>query len=236
MDAAEFDAMARVQERHWWYRALRALLTDSLPSTDGGARILDAGCGMGAHLAALAAIGEVTAVDMSPYALRYVQSPRRTCADGAALPFHDGAFDAVVSCDVLCHAAAGDPLEHLEEAYRVLEPGGLLLLNLPAYPWMLSRHDRAVANARRFVRSEVTSMVTQAGFGVERATYWNLLLLPAAVIRRKTMRLATHSDLASLPSALEQAVGRAATALERACIRNVSLPAGLSIFVAARKG
>ena len=236
MHPSEFDAMARVQRDHWWYRALRGLLADALSreTSGSGLDILDAGCGTGAHLPTLKLHGNVLGADASPYALRHAAGTAVAGADGRALPFPDASFDVLVSCDVLCHEAAGDPAEHLREAHRVLRPGGVLLLNLPAYRWMLSAHDRAVANARRFQRSEVVALVEAAGFNVARVTHWNLLLLPAAMGKRMLLPR-SGSDLSRAPGGFEQMVGLMTTGLERVWLRMAGLPAGLSIFVVARK-
>ena len=87
-----------------------------------------------------------------------------------ALPFVDDSFDAAVSADVLCHAAV-DPSAALAELKRVLRPGGRLILNMPAYQWMLSAHDRRVHNVRRLTAPATAAMLRQAGFEqVMRAT------------------------------------------------------------------
>ena len=57
-----------------------------------------------------------------------------TTGDLLALPFHDGAFDGVVLTEVLEHCT--DPKLAMAEVYRVLRPGGLLLVTSPMiWPW-----------------------------------------------------------------------------------------------------
>src|SRR6202022_267442 len=73
----------------------------------------------------------------------------RGSVDG--LPFADGTFDAILSADVLCHRGV-DAGRALHGFRRCLKPGGVLVLNLPAYGWLYSAHDVAVDNARRFGR------------------------------------------------------------------------------------
>jgi hypothetical protein len=83
----------------------------------------------------------------------------------------------LISADVLCHANV-DPALALGEAHRCLSPGGLLVLNLPAYRWMLSYHDERVRNVRRFTRRGALRLIEDAGFSPLYATYWNTLLFP----------------------------------------------------------
>ena len=86
-------------------------------------------------------------------------------ANGSVLtiPFADASFEVVTSMDVLCHAAV-EPATALAEMRRVLAPGGRLVLNLPAFQWLLSTHDHRVHNVRRFTASQAARMLTDAGF------------------------------------------------------------------------
>ena len=148
-----------------------------------------------------------------------------------ALPFADGAFHAAVAADVLCHAAV-DPAAALAELRRVLRPGGLLVVNMPAFAWLSSAHDRRVHNARRVTATELRSWLAAAGFAHVRARYWNSLLLPLMIAQRKIR--ARHrndaSDVANFPPWLD-AILHGATALEHRL--PFALPAGGSVLAIA---
>ena len=104
----------------------------------------------------------------------------------------------------LCHAAV-DPPVALAEFKRVLRPGGLLVMNMPAYQWLLSAHDRHVHNTRRFTAPQDRHVAQSGGLRPGGcARYWNSLLLPLMIVQRKILaRGNAMSDVASFPPWLD---------------------------------
>jgi SAM-dependent methyltransferase len=243
MEAREYELMHSLEDRMWWYRAVHAhvlgLLGRYLPGRE--AVLLDAGCGTGGLLRRLARARPawtLFGLDASPDALsRARRSPgmRVIAGDVNRIPFSDGSFDAIVSVDVLCHRAVAPDLT-LAEFRRCLAPGGVLLLNLPAYGWMKSAHDERVHNVRRFSRRDATSLIERAGFRVVRATYWNTLLFPLMLLRRLLARGGgAESDVHEYPALLDRTFA-ALTGLERRLVAaGVNLPFGGSVLLVAVK-
>lgn len=242
MRREEYEIMFRVEDRHWWYVGLRSLLDIFWAQHVRSDRplVLDVGCGTGATLTSIADRGNAIGVDYSIDAIRFCRQrgQRSTlCGSGESMSFPDNLFDVVFSLDVLCHKGVVDKQGVLNESVRVLKPGGLLLLNAPAYDWLKSSHDIAVYTDKRFTGQEIETMLRRAGCTPLRLTYWNAFLFPAVALVRIWRRLRPRpaSDLDGASGESLGAIFERVLALERLVIRRFSLPFGLSIMVAARK-
>jgi SAM-dependent methyltransferase len=236
MELAEYARMDSAENRMWWYRALHERLVDALAGVRGV--VLDAGCGTGGLLTRLRArrpdldlIGVEWAAAASQRAAEKSGAP---IARGSvnALPFADDCFDAVMAADLLCHRSV-DPDRALLELRRVLRPGGQVVVNMPAYSWLLSAHDRQVHNVRRHTSRQLAAMLRGAGFRRVNAHYWNGLLLPLMVVQRKMLaRNAVASDVAPFPPWLNATL-HAMTEIERRL--PFALPAGGSVLATAER-
>lgn len=246
MEAYEYEIMAAVEHDHWWYRGMRALAVawlDQAYGSRGDLTILDAGCGTGGNADFLRRYGAVVGLDLAPLALRLAQRrvPGRLQRGSVlALPYRDESFDLVTSFDVLYHRAVIDETAALRESWRVLKPGGRVLLRLPAYQWLSSRHDRSVHGRQRYTARETRGLLDRTGFVIERLSYINSLLLPLPVahrlLERLTPRATTHgSDLRPPPPLINRWLG-AVLLLEAAWLRRGgSFPAGLSVMALGQK-
>jgi len=247
MERAEYEVMAAVESRHWWYGGMRAIAAALLDAAYPGRRdlrILDAGCGTGGNALFLRRYGRVTALDLAPEAIAL----GRERLDGALargsvleLPFADASFDLLTSFDVLYHRGVPDETHALREAGRTLRPGGRLLIRLPAYEFLRSKHDRAVHTRRRYTLGQVRGLLAAGGFQVEQISYINSLLFPLPLAQRLLERALPaleqqESDLALPPAALNEAL-RWPLAAEAAWLaRGRRLPVGLSVIALARSG
>lgn len=244
MNPAEYSAMFGVEDRHWWYVGVRREVERSLEAVrarrSGRLRILDAGCGTGGLLANLRTPAWKVGVEISSEGIRLSRSRGLAAlvqGSVSALPFADGSFDAVVSIDVLCHSGV-EERQALDETARVLRPGGILLAQVPAFDFLRGEHDAAVWTKRRYRRSEVSRLVSDAGLALRRTGYRNALLFPAAAIARllrrrtKVARDRARSDVRPVPRVVN-ALLSGVLAIERRF--RGSFPFGLSVFCVAEK-
>lgn len=243
MDAREYEKMAAVEDRTWWYRGLHHNLVLAierfLPAS--ASRLVDAGCGTGGLLRVLGSNrvgGQLFGLDAwHPACAAAANRSRRPVVQGVIdrLPFADGVVDCLVSADVLCHAGV-DPAPALRELRRCLRSGGVLVLNLPAYQWLFSYHDERVNNVRRFNRTEVMRLLEEAGFAPIYTSYWNTFLFPVMALRRLLPAPAEReSDVHLYPAPVEALFG-ALLACEGALLRTgLRLPFGGSLLAVARR-
>jgi SAM-dependent methyltransferase len=245
MELEEYDRLYALEDEHWRFTALRAVLRRVLErSARPGAgrarpRVLDAGCGCGGTTRSLGAAADVTGVDWHPRALAWAarRDLRALVRAGVeALPFADGVFDAVVSVDVLYHRAVRDDAAALAELARVCRAGGCVVLWLPAYEWLRGAHDTAVHTERRYTRGRLRALARAAGLVPEHLGYAHALALPAVAARRAFQPVAPepHSDLARTPPWIARTLD-ALLRVEGALALRVPLPFGVSLLAVLRK-
>jgi len=217
VEAVEYEKLAQYERWYWWYRAQREWVLDILRRIDLpiGARVLDAGCGTGQTIEQIARTISIRGfgLDYSAHAARHwphADHIHRYRASVNELPHPDNTFDAVLSVDVL-QADEVRPRDALCELSRVIAPGGWLVLMVPAFDWMRSRHDQAVHCVRRFNKQQLGALTEGSGLRIEKLAYLFELFFPAiAAVRLLTRHRgaanghAPRSDLAPLPDWLNR--------------------------------
>jgi len=249
MNEHEYALMRRVEDSYWWYAILRESVAAEVKSHLAGRaapRILDAGCGTGGMMAMLRREDlswQVTGIDFSPEALEHTRErgfPDVILGSVNALPFPNDSFDVVISLDVLYFEGVNDR-EALSEFHRVLKPGGLLVLNLPAFDLLRGEHDVAVRGVRRYTPFRVRRMLSQCNLEAMRVHCWNLwLFLPILCwrgisrMRHRSAPAQASSDL-FMPPAFVNSVLTVLGRIDTAFCRAIRSPLGTSVHALARK-
>ena len=244
MEEELFDAIHRYAARHWWFRGRQKIVLGLLDRYYGqraagrSGLVLDLGCGAGNNLAALGRYGEVWGADPAPKALAYCREHFKGRLDEIWLPdripYPEASFDLIVTLDVLEHVE--DDLGALQRILRLLKPGGVLALTVPALRWLWSHHDVEHHHFRRYHRGQLRRMLSRIGFDVECISYINFLLLPLMGAARMLLRPKTWSarDLESgtrPPARILEAI----FGFERHVLWMGTLPIGGSLVAIVRR-
>jgi SAM-dependent methyltransferase len=243
MQQHTYSIMYEVEGTHWWFKGRRRIISSFVEKicrdlSNDRPRILDVGCGTGANLELLAGFGEAEGVDVSVDALAFCRARGLTnVRQGAAekLPYEDESFDLVTALDVVEHL--DDDAAGLREMHRVLRPGGRALLFVPAFMFLWGVQDDISHHRRRYTLAGLRSVVREAGFEVERATYANIsffgpILLGRLLMRAFRLRPASENNINV--SALNGLLGRVFGA-ESALLRRLNFPFGVSAICVARR-
>jgi SAM-dependent methyltransferase len=243
MNTDEYLKLAEVEDRMWYFRSLHEHVRRELaPVLKPEADVLDAGCGTGGLILRLRDRHpgwRFAGIDFMPIAC---ELGRKRCGPGVdlrvasitALPFPDESFDAVVSADVVCQVE--NPEVAAAEFFRVLRPGGVVVINVPAYMWMWSYHDDSCQTKHRYTRPEIAALLRGARFAQPRTTHWNALPFPVVLAKRKLFRSRRDtSDVKDYPRLIDAGFG-GLMAIEHAWRRlGGNWAWGTSVFGVARK-
>jgi SAM-dependent methyltransferase len=241
------EATYRVEQKHFWWTGLRAFARPLVAAAVAGRpapRILDCGCGTGANLVMLGEFGQASGFDLSWRGLEFAKSygQRRVAhASMTQIPFASDAFDLVTAFDVLYSLSEPDEAAAVAEMWRVLKPGGTLIVNVAALAILRGNHAVFGAEVRRSTRRRLRGLLARAGFEVTRLTYSNASLFPLILtirIGQRIMGLATPEEAGTdvvVPSEPINAILGGLLRLEARALRVVDMPIGSSLLCVARK-
>jgi SAM-dependent methyltransferase len=147
-----------------------------------GRRVLEVGAGVGAIATKLAAAGHhVVAIEPADNVFPELQrrtadvalvNARQITSEQLRQAADTPPFDSVVYVSVLEHIR--DDVGELRTAYELLRPGGTLALFVPAMPALYGSLDFKSGHYRRYDRSMLEQVVTDAGFQISRLDYMDI--------------------------------------------------------------
>jgi len=239
----------RAEQRHFWFRGFRRFVRPLLVEATSGLRhprLLDCGCGTGANLAWLEEFGTPFGFDLAWRGLRFARQSGRTLltrASVTAAPFAGSTFDVVMSFDVLYCLSEVDEELALAEMFRVLRPGGALIVNTAAMGMLRGNHSILGGEVRRYSRRRLRWALERAGFRIARLTHTNATLFPIMATVRAIQRLRgleqadqTRGDFGVPPAPINAVLAGTLSLEARLVAHGVNMPVGSSLLCLARKG
>ena len=247
MDAL-LERTFHAEQRHFWYRGFKRFVAPLLKQATAGLshpRLLDAGCGTGANLTFLRQYGTPFGLELHWRGLQFGRDhgiARLTQGSVTALPFAASSVDVVLSFDVLYCLHPPAEQAAIAEMYRILRPGGALIVNVAAMAILRGDHSILCGEVHRHTRGELRSSLKRAGFRVARITHTNAILFPITAAVRVAQRLRglkTGDENPGdfyVPPAPVNALLSGALAIESALVAaGVNMPFGSSLLCLARK-
>lgn len=201
-----------------------------------GRRVLEVGAGIGT-ISELIEHGRelVVAMEMEPTYVARMQE--RFAARPHIRPLHSTvgrtdweqlrafSFDSILLSNVLEHIE--DDLGALRDFRSVLQPGGTLVIFVPALPFLFGSIDEAVGHHRRYTRDGLAEVISGAGFELSSLEWMNLVGIPGWFLNNRVIR---RREVPRNQLRLYDAVAPTLARLEE----RVRLPIGMSLFAVAR--
>lgn len=237
-----YQQMREIEDRHWWFRGRRQIVSAMLEcmKLPAAARILDLGCGTGGNLRMLSGYGDVTGIEMDQAALEFARDRNAARVEAGSLPdeipLESGGFDCITMLDVLEHVEQDEA--GLATVRRLLAPSGQLLLTVPAFRFLWGPHDEEHHHHRRYRAGELRSKLESAGFEISRLSYFNTWLFPPIALLRLVRKWFPAGETgmeSGLPPAWLNRILQSLFASERYVLVRARLPFGVSLLAVARK-
>lgn len=239
MDSRYAAVYRDLYQRHWWWRARERFIERRVAALQlpPHSRILDIGCGDALFFPKLRRYGQVEGLESDATLLSDSTRQRETIYVRPFDPTFDPGkrYHLVLMLDVLEHLP--DPDQALGHLATLLEPGGHVLLTVPALRWLWTRHDDFNQHRTRYHRGELRTELARAGLGIADLRY----LFAWPVFGKLAVRAAerwsepTSAAPASVPPKPLNNILAGLTRLDLAIGRRVSLPFGSSLFAHATR-
>lgn len=176
---------------HFWIRRRFEVLRRLAPGLAAAGPLAEIGCGNGLVQRQFEdQLGrEIDGFDLNDYALRRNVSRRSrvVCCDvRERRPELAAAYDGIVLFDVLEHIEDEDGF--LGAVVHMLDEGGRIYLNVPAFMGLFSLYDEAAGHLRRYDHAMLAATARRSRLALTRWTYWGWPMTPLLWLRR--LRLA----------------------------------------------
>lgn len=244
MERSFYKNYFQVEKNHWLMKGRREIVEDILASLNykpNVTKILDFGCGSGYFVSKLAKQGYKSfGIDISSEAIQYGQRQdiyNIEVLDAHRLNFPNNHFQVVLMLDVLSHFE--DETWALKEIQRVLVPGGVAIIMVPAFQFLWGIHDEIAHHFRRYTMPQLLERVRHASkLSIVRKTYFNtFLFLPIASVRLLTrwLKIRNRESDFEINNSFTDAIFSKIFSLECRLLQKINFSFGVSILLVLNK-
>ncbi len=236
-----YPELFRVEDNHWWHRHKRLVvhqLISQFAASTG--KVIDIGAGTAKILAELKQTGwQATGVDSEPKAISLARrrGVKLILADLAKpLPFDADKFDLILCLDVLEHLENDQQM--VREIKRVVKSDGLVIISVPAYPWLFSYWDKMLGHQRRYSKTTLNQLIKASGLTNRYLGFFGFFWLAPAILIRylKSKSKQPKSDFLTTPLPwLTLPILKLLSTIESRLLKITKLPWGLSLLCVCRK-
>ncbi len=241
MNPDEYTKLNELEKEHWFYSGKRDIVRywiNKLHPLSRNSLLVDCGAGTGQFAAEMQAVCQVIAVDDHDESLAIAKSKlgesavrRGSCL---ALPVEDQSVDCLTALDVLEHVENDSGA--IVEFARVLKPGAIAVITVPALNLLWSDWDVSLHHFRRYDRKSLLRLITTPHFDTEHWNFINVVALPPVWLSRKLRAIFPTSHRAEdniPPKWLNRVLKK--SFVDLACQRHVHFPAGVGLLAVLRR-
>jgi SAM-dependent methyltransferase len=161
--------------------------------------------------------------------------------DVTRCPLEDDSVDAVVLLNILEHIE--DDGRAIQQIHRILRPGGLAAIEVPAGPHLYDIYDQRLMHFRRYQLKELTLLIRRIGFQIVKASHLGFFFYPAFWVAKRRNRRLNRTTAETQQAVIDRSMRlfghsqalHSLMALERAVGRSISYPLGIRCIVTCRK-
>ena len=226
---------------HWWFVGRSKIIENVLNKylvRNTTNHILEIGCGSGSNLKLLSQFGKLEAFELDQSSRRHAIKKNNINVNYGKLPndiSFNKKYDTIFLLDVLEHIQ--EDSESILNIYKALNINGKLIITVPAFMFLWSKHDVSSGHKRRYTKHSLNQLLKNSGFIIKYSSYFNFFLFPLIFfirLKNKLIKKIDENDFKK-ENIFINFILKSIFSFEKLFIPKFSFPFGVSIIVYAEK-